>query len=106
MPFRVAVVQAGSVPWDTPATLLRLDHWTCAAAAAGAQVVVFPEAFIGGYPKGLDFGVTVGRRTPEGRQLFARYAGCAIDDPTPLAAVAAAHNVWHPMEPSPGSIER
>lgn len=102
MPFRVAVVQAGSVPWDTPATLLRLDHWTSAAAAAGAQIVVFPEAFVGGYPKGLDFGVTVGRRTAEGRRLFARYAECAIDDPALLAAVAAAHKVWLVV----GAIER
>ncbi|WP_329235614.1 hypothetical protein [Streptomyces canus] len=34
----------------------------------GAEVVVLPEAFLGGYLKGLDFGITVGSRTPDGRE--------------------------------------
>lgn len=102
MPFRVAVVQAGSVPWDTPATLLELDRWTGEAVAAGAELVVFPEAYIGGYPKGMDFGVKVGRRTAEGRELFRRYAAGAIEDPGALCAVAAAHRVWMVV----GAIER
>jgi nitrilase len=99
---RVAVVQAGSVPWDRAASVDRLDRWAREAAAAGAELVVFPEAFIGGYPKGMDFGVTVGRRTEEGRRQFARYAAGAIEDPAGLAAVAAAHGVWLVV----GAIER
>ena len=99
---RVAVVQAGSVPWDTAASLERLDQWAAEAVAAGAELVVFPEAFIGGYPKGMDFGVTVGRRTEAGRQQFARYAEGAIGDAAALAAVAAAHRVWLVV----GAIER
>jgi nitrilase len=43
------------------------------AAAQGAELVVFPEAFLAGYPKGLDFGARVGMRSPEGRQAFRRY---------------------------------
>lgn len=99
---RVAVVQAGSVPWDTAASSARLDRWAGEAAAAGAELVVFPEAFIGGYPKGMDFGVTVGRRTEEGRRQFARYAEGAIGDAEGLAAVAAAHGLWMVV----GAIER
>lgn len=99
---RVAVVQAGSVPWDTVGSLARLDHWTAAAATAGAELVVFPEAFMGGYPKGLDFGVTVGRRTEKGRLLFARYAAGAVEDAGALGAVAARHGVWLVA----GAIER
>jgi nitrilase len=99
---RVAVVQAGSVPWDTAASLARLDHWAAEAAAAGAELAVFPEAFIGGYPKGMDFGVTVGRRTEDGRRQYARYAAGAISDPEPLSAVAAAHGIWLAV----GAIER
>lgn len=91
---RVAVVQAGSVPWDTAASLERLNHWAGEAASAGAELAVFPEAFIGGYPKGMDFGVTVGRRTEDGRKQFARYAEGAIGDAEGLAAVASAHGLW------------
>lgn len=47
------------------------------------MLVVLPEAFLGGYPKGLDFGITVGARTPEGRETFRRYAESAITLPGP-----------------------
>ena len=53
---RVAVVQAGSVLFDTPRTLDKLAALIADAADRGAKLVVFPEAFIGGYPKGLGFG--------------------------------------------------
>jgi nitrilase len=52
-----------------------------AARAAGSQVAVFPEAFVGGYPKGQQFGVSLGRRTEEGRELFRRYFDSAIAIP-------------------------
>lgn len=51
------------------------------AASYGAQLVVFPEAFIGGYPRGSDFGVTIGNRTPKGKQEFRKYHASAIDVP-------------------------
>lgn len=102
MIVRAAVVQTGSIPWNTPATLENLREQTGEAAAQGAQLVVFPEAYLGGYPKGLDFGATVGRRTPEGRQLFARYAAGAIDDPSPIAQIAAEVGIWLVT----GAIER
>jgi nitrilase len=39
----------------------------------GARLIVFPEAFISGYPKGTDFGARVGMRSPEGRKWFRTY---------------------------------
>jgi nitrilase len=81
MTFRAAVVQAGSVLFDTPASIAKLADWTSAAVAEGASLVVFPEAFIGGYPKGFDFGARLGSRTPQGREDFARYFSSAIDVP-------------------------
>ena len=54
-----AVVQAGSFLFDTPRTLNKLTELTRDAAGRGAQIVVFPEAFVGGYPKGHDFVATV-----------------------------------------------
>ena len=76
---KAAVVQAGSVMFDTPATLAKLSELAREAASRGADIVVFPEAFVGGYPKGLDFGVRIGTRSPEGREEFRRYCESAIE---------------------------
>jgi predicted amidohydrolase len=51
---------------------------------------VLPEAFLGGYPKGLDFDITVGRRTDAGRELFRRYHAAAIEVPGPEVEALAA----------------
>ena len=67
--------------FDTPSTLQRVEARCREAASAGAQLVVFPEALLGGYPKGLTFGATVGNRTDEGRELFRRYFQAAIQCP-------------------------
>ncbi|MBY0514841.1 MAG: nitrilase, partial [Gemmataceae bacterium] len=80
---RVAVVQAAPVLFDTPQTLQKLAALAADAAKTGAELVVFPEAFVGGYPKGHDFGVSLGVRTPEGRDVFHRYYESAIDIPGP-----------------------
>lgn len=89
----VAVVQAASTLFDTPHTLERAEGFIREAADAGARLVVLPEAFLGGYPKGLTFDVTVGSRTDAGRELFRRYADSAVTLPGPetdrLAALAA-----------------
>jgi len=79
----VSVVQAGSVLLDTPRTLEKLSDLASAARAAGAQVALFPEAFVGGYPKGQQFGISLGRRTAEGREEFRQYFESAIQIPGP-----------------------
>jgi len=53
-PVRVAAVQAGPALLDLAATLARLEAWTARAAERGAQIVVFPETWIPGYPAWLD----------------------------------------------------
>lgn len=90
-PVTAAVVQASPVMFDTPRTLEKLADLTSDAAGRGANLVVFPEAFVGGYPKGLDFGARLGMRLPEGREDFRRYFEAAIDVPGPATeAIAAA----------------
>jgi len=79
----VAVVQAGSCGFDTPATLEKFAALAADAAREGAALAVFPEAFIGGYPKGIDFGTRLGTRSPEGREVFRRYFEAAIALPGP-----------------------
>jgi nitrilase len=96
--IKVAAVQAATVPFDGAAATARTAALIADAAATGAKLAVFPEAFIGGYPKGLDFGCCVGRRTPEGRADFARYVRGSIPVPGPevdqLAAACATHDIY------------
>ncbi|HLH28619.1 MAG TPA: nitrilase-related carbon-nitrogen hydrolase, partial [Acidimicrobiales bacterium] len=82
-PVRVAVVQAAPVAFDREGTLEEARALAAEAAGGGAQLIIFPEAFVSGYPRGLDFGARVGSRTPEGRELFRRYWESAVDVPGP-----------------------
>lgn len=61
----------------------KLAGLTADAARQGARVVVFPEAYVSGYPRGLGFGALVGSRTDEGRELFRRYWESSVDVPGP-----------------------
>lgn len=74
----VAVVQAGSIPFDAAASVDKAIRLINEAAEGGAELAVFPEAFIGGYPKGSTFGAPVGLRTADGRKQFERYFDDAV----------------------------
>jgi len=89
--YRAAVVQAASVPFDAAAAAQKACDLIHQAAAAGARLAVFPEAYLGGYPKGASFGTPVGLRRPEGRLAFQRYfeAAVALDGPE-VARIAEA----------------
>ena len=76
--LKVAVAQVGSVLFDVASTLLRVKQLCEQAAAGGVRLIVFPEALLGGYPKGLDFGAVVGSRSDAGRAMFARYFKAAV----------------------------
>jgi nitrilase len=77
----VAVVQAGSVLFEPDPTLAKAEQLIRGAAARGATLIVAPEAFLGGYPKGMDFGVRIGTRSTAGRKDFHRYWDAAIEVP-------------------------
>jgi nitrilase len=79
----VAAVQAGSPLFDTTAAMAKAEALIRGAAADGARLIVLPEAYVGGYPKGLDFGITVGSRSADGRDQFRRYFESAIAVPGP-----------------------
>ncbi|KAK4255275.1 hypothetical protein QN277_008291 [Acacia crassicarpa] len=103
---RATVVQASTIFYDTPATLDKAERLLAEAASHGSQLVVFPEAFVGGYPRGSNFGVCVGNRTAKGKEEFRKYHAAAIDVPGPevdrLAAMAGKYKVYLVM----GVIER
>jgi nitrilase len=86
---RAAVVQSAPVAFDRDRTLEKVRTLAAEAAETGAQLVVFPEAFVSGYPRDLDFGAPVGSRTPEGREWFRRYWDSAVDVPGPAVDALA-----------------
>jgi nitrilase len=88
--LRVAVVQSAPIVFDVERTLARVRDLTRSASEQGARLVLFPEAFVSAYPKGLDFGARVGMRSPEGREDFRRYHDSAIDVPGPATQTLGA----------------
>jgi nitrilase len=101
-----AVAQTASVLLDTPATLDRALTLMADAARQGAQLLVFPEAFIGGYPKGADFHIYLGGRTPQGRAEFKQYFDAAVTVDGPEIAKLAKAAAQHKMYVVTGIIER
>jgi nitrilase len=81
--FKVAVVQAASMAFDRDQTLEKVRRFAREAACGGAKLVLFPEAFVSAYPRGLDFGAVVGSRTEKGREDFRRYWESSVEVPSP-----------------------
>ncbi len=103
---RVCAVQAGSVLFDTRATLEKFENLLDQAVQSKPDLVVFPEAFIGGYPKGHHFGAPIGSRSDAGRDWFARYYECAISVPGPRTTRMANLAKTHGIDIVVGVIER
>jgi nitrilase len=78
------VVQAAPVVFNLKRTLEKVRALAREAARGGARLVLFPEAFVSGYPRGLDFGAVVGSRSEKGREDFKRYWESSVDVPGPV----------------------
>ncbi|KAL6901153.1 carbon-nitrogen hydrolase [Trichoderma evansii] len=63
----------------TKLTLAHLEGIARRAADRGVDILLLPEAFIGGYPRNTTFGAVVGSRSAEGRESFAQYFDKAVD---------------------------
>ncbi|OVA07094.1 Carbon-nitrogen hydrolase [Macleaya cordata] len=103
---RATVVQASTVFYDTRATLDKAERLIAGAAAYGSQLVVFPEAFVGGYPRISNFSVTDGSYPIEEHEDFQKYRAAAIEVPGPegdrLAKISGKYKVHLVM----GVVER
>jgi nitrilase len=75
----IAALQLGSSKEGTAATLTRILSFTQAIQDSRCDLLVLPEAVLGGYPKGADFGTRVGYRTEQGRAEYLAYFQQAID---------------------------
>jgi nitrilase len=95
---QVAVIQAAPVAFDFDETVKKVHTLAGEAARKGARFVLFPEAFVSGYPRGLDFGAVFGARSEKGREDFHRYWESSIDVPGPrtdeIARAARANNIY------------
>ncbi len=96
--FKAAVVQTSPVLFNRDATIEKVARLTTEAAACGARLVLFPEALIPAYPRGLGFGTVVGSRSAMGRQTWLRYWQEAVDVPgagtQALGEIARTSNVY------------
>lgn len=79
---KAAVVQAAPILFDREATVEKTCRLIAEAATQGANLILFPEAFIPAYPRGLTFGTVVGHRKPAGRLTWERYWANSVDVPS------------------------
>jgi nitrilase len=97
-PVTVACVQAEPVVLDRAATIDKLARLTAEAAAAGAQLVVFPETFVPAYPSSAWARALAGWADPRAKAAYALLAREAVELPGPdadrLGAIAREHGVW------------
>lgn len=79
--FTAAVIQAAPILFDLEKTLEKTADLVNQATEKRAELILFPEAYISAYPRGLSFGTVVGNRTAEGRELWLRYWNSSIEVP-------------------------
>lgn len=90
---RLALIQAEPVMFDKAASLAKALRLIREAADQNAELIVFPELFIPGYPFGMNFGFSTGKRTEEGREDWMKYCEASVvegeEEFRQLAAAAA-----------------
>lgn len=98
MKVKVAVVQDAPAFFDKESTLQKVVRIAEQQAQAGCELIVFPESFIPGYPRGFSFGATIGSRTDEGREHYADYYNNSLDleseDLTRLEQLSKAQDIY------------
>ena len=95
---RVACVQAEPVVLDREATLDKLERLTGEAVGEGAQLIVFPEAFLPAYPSSIWARAFAGWAESGAKETFALLARESVTVPGPaearIGAAAREHGVW------------
>ncbi|MEH6746821.1 MAG: carbon-nitrogen hydrolase family protein [Maribacter arcticus] len=79
MKLKVCLIQDSPVFFDKEKTIQKIEDLVRIYSKQGCELIVFPESFIPGYPRGFSFGAVVGRRTDEGRNLYSEYHKNSID---------------------------
>ncbi|MBT8395274.1 MAG: carbon-nitrogen hydrolase family protein [Bacteroidia bacterium] len=79
MKVKVCLIQDSPIFFDKEKTIDKVVDLAKRYAKQGCKLIVFPESFIPGYPRGFSFGAKIGSRTKEGRNLYATYRENSID---------------------------
>jgi len=97
-PVKVACIQAEPVVLDREATIDKLEGLAAEAAGSGAQLLVFPEAFVPAYPSSVWAKALAGWAEPGATEAFALLAREAVAVPSEacdrIGAAARANAVW------------
>jgi nitrilase len=95
---KVACIQAEPVVLDRDATIEKLAGLAAEAAGQGAQLLVFPEAFVPAYPSSIWAKALAGWATQGAKEAFALLARESVEVPGPaadrLGEIAREHGVW------------
>jgi nitrilase len=77
--IQVGIVQATPVFFDLKKSIEKVVEWIEKGKETGCQLLLFPESFLPGYPRGLRFDAVVGRRTDAGRSTWLDYWTNSVD---------------------------
>lgn len=80
--IKAALIQSSPILFDLEATLNKVEQLARKASDQSPDLIVFPEAFIPAYPRGLSFGTVVGSRSEEGRETWLKYFDNCISVPS------------------------
>lgn len=75
----LSVLQIGSSLKGSDHTLEKILSYEEQIKAEKSDILVLPEAILGGYPKGESFGTQLGFRLESGRETYRKYFEAAID---------------------------
>lgn len=94
--MKVALIQDAPVLFDLDASLNKVETLVAKANETPVDLVLFPEAFLSAYPRGLSFGTVVGSRSESGRDMWLRYWESSLKVPGPaidrLGEIAKTHD--------------
>ncbi|KAJ2903412.1 carbon-nitrogen hydrolase [Zalerion maritima] len=91
--IRLATASLATKP-TTAETLDQTARIAKEAAKEKADILLLPEAYIGGYPRGTNFGSCIGARTQEGRNEYLKYFSQAVDLGDSVNDGAGEGNAW------------
>jgi len=86
---RVSLIQSSPVLFNRAETIKKVESLALQAAKENTDLILFPEAFIPAYPRGLTFGTKIGSRSEQGRAAWAKYTENSVAVPSPSTDLLA-----------------